>query len=538
MRQLSVVEFKNAIEKNSIKTKLRYSGQQLLTSFFTEYSQNEIYQIIGDVNELRIIFGQNTEFFEKFGIYVSRKDIYTTDKQFIWFVNSQTSAELPDEYTRVCTEFGKAPSACVVNRANTQILNDLVTFCNQNTSNCTVWNYIDSTYASSLGKEQFRNNNFNYIDLTELFVSKCVTFSESTDMAYRNLVNLCEEIRKMPKAGIIYFIRHSSPFIRRTYSAIASILTYEGYNFEIEKQDESIMLMTYRDIFSRRYMMLGDYLNKLANPTDIGAYITGNKAYICVLDLERMKNFDITLRMLEVPVDYDTCSIRRKEATRIKCSYNDIEVLSIIDEFALDTDFETAKLNDDRLEVIIAELESIIDDMISLEDNRALNFTNVLLYVRDGVKYLGYVMDIEAEYAYAVFPLSNHYTMFREKFSISEYDNIMDISILSDADILVSKLRQRIPIEVLHFAKPKYTNGALMSAIKASTITLSSQSGLSFIEMGIWSQQASQCREAFEENLLKVFNRKVLRERKILTFWGGCHPGIYLNLFADSSVWR
>ena len=148
---------------------------------------------------------------------------------------------------------------------------------------------------------------YEYVDLTEKFlnVSKKYISINFCLKEYRNLLN---EIRALEHSSrtVFYIDSNIDQRVRFLYVCVASILTFESFNFEIPDDLSMVYISNLQKIQDRNYMILSDYLRKIANPVSIGISLYGVRAYVCVLNHEpgesvyKQKDFELSMITTEV----------------------------------------------------------------------------------------------------------------------------------------------------------------------------------------------------------------------------------------------
>lgn len=536
MKDITVEEFLKCCEASDVP-ELRDKILTTIARFYRRMPQEEMYTVHGDSVTLHKVMGGAFELFTKYGIYPDLSDIkhfniVDESKEYVWYVDPSRNVE--DQFIEMYNRFHKAPACCVVlcNSVATNVVADIREVCSKGGIQINIWNTVE---VQTFKDNNTRSDKFIYEDITE-YLKNNLPSGTIVDSAMLGRVSICKYLLEQSAPNKIFYInRDADESVKKAYTVIAAILTYKGVNFELLGSDMNSFLRNMSDLISREYTFLDDYLRKIANPVDVAVKFNLPDAYICV---RQGSVAPVKLHVYETELNLKTMTLRNKNLRASLYEYHQIETISLIDAAGLNVEFEQALTNGDKLNKLFAEFEEIVDSEIHLRDNTALNFTNVLLYKCEDKVFLGYVTNIETSYVYAMKPLMKNYKAFVRKLSLAEYDLLCDVSVFADSDKILKSISGMTRLEKCHFDKPRFAMGMLLSTIPTIRQEVTEQSGLSFLDIGIWSTQTSQCRKGAQEILLESFNRALLRQRNFLTVWGGCHPSVLTELIADSRVWR
>lgn len=523
--------------KNSDVPELRDNVLTQIARFYRSVTQKGMYTVHGGSNILQQVMNGSFELFTKYGIYPDLSDIkhfniVDEDKEYIWFVDPARSIE--DQFIETCNEFEKVPASCVILSEDilSQTIEDIREVCSRNGYQINIWNNVEFQVFKD---EHVRSNRFVYEDITD-YLKNNLTGGAIVDSAMLGRVNICHYLLEHSAPNKIFYITDSaSEFIRNAYVAIAAILTYRGVHFELLGSDTSAYIRCVAELVSRDYLFLDDYLRKIANPVDVAIKFNSSDAYVCV---RQGVVQPVRLHIYETELNLKTMTLKSKNLYSALYDYSQIETISLAEVAGLNTNFEQALANNVRVNKLVAEFEEIVDSEIHLRDNTSLNLTNILIYKRGDSVLIGYVATIDTSFVYAMKPLTANYKAFVEKVSLAEYDLFCDVNVFADSDKILRSVASMISLKRCHFDSSRYAMGALLRTIPTIRQEVTAQSGLSFLEIAIWSTQTSQCRQGAQKTLLETFNRAQLRQRDFLTVWGGCHPSILTELIADSRVWR
>lgn len=543
MKHIDLQDFKELFESRTLP-EMQTSVYQCIAQFFTIYKSGENYIIDGDKEELDNYFYGCYDLYAKFGIYsnLAVPNIFPAPQVICYVINE---SELSDKIANYEAEYGSTPDY-VVNMTDDIELNRLL---KMTLPNCTIMNKSSmiNDYVAEKTVNTHRNYDiYEYVDLTEKFlnVSKKYISINFCLKEYRNLLN---EIRALEHSSrtVFYIDSNIDQRVRFLYVCVASILTFESFNFEIPDDLSMVYISNLQKIQDRNYMILPDYLRKIANPVSIGISLYGVRAYVCVLNHEPgesvYKQKDFELSMITTEVD-DSLALVGGELERVTARYSDMEILDIIESYGLDSsvnDFDTVLSNHKRLTDILTEFEEEIVQLVSLSNTTTLNFTNTLLYKMNGKKYLAFVTKIpDLQYDYTFIPICPKYRQFRNKLSVVEYDRIYDINVFAEKDVLLKKFDRYCFGDHRHFEKPRFLDGMIISTAMVTKEIITPDTGFNFPEVGIWSSQSSNGRIMALQFLLTRFNRIELHNKRFLSFWGGCHPMDLTHLTTDYKIWK
>lgn len=539
MREITLDDFLNI---NAEIPEVRSNAQEKLLRFFTKYEPGCVYKVIGDDLALRNAMENEFDFFKSYGIVAGLSNttmiIPEADSlKVVWYVDG--AVDVQDQFEKFVTKYNRVPSCCVI--YNNEDVKGVARKVREIAHACSivinVWNVnaVDDSVTSHR-----RDPRFEYEDLTDIIRSK-FSLRQDMNVSFKNILEIADYVRAKADKKIIYYV---TPGVEREisdcFNIIAAMLTFEGYNFELSSDNVEPYIRNLRSALHRECMLLGDYLQKIVNPVPVALKVMQDRsAFVCVSMLPQNARYKLQLDIMEIPLDDDLC-IRCKDVLRVQCSYWDIEVLDVVQLFDLKGSYDEQIPKMFALDKLIAEFEEIVNDSYTLPEFGALNCTNVLFYKRDGKMRIGYIPAIKASYQYALYPLMKGYPGFPKSMSLAEYDDLIDIGVLADsADVLNLLTKSGLQLtKGIHFKKPRFLNGMVVMSRNVTTQTISEQSGLTMVETGIWGIQARQCRSGSEAELLSYFNKRQLRNKHFLTFWGGCNPAIMTSLVASSEVWR
>ena len=280
MKHIDLQDFKELFESRTLP-EMQTSVYQCIAQFFTIYKSGENYIIDGDKEELDNYFYGCYDLYAKFGIYsnLAVPNIFPAPQVICYVINE---SELSDKIANYEAEYGSTPDY-VVNMTDDIELNRLL---KMTLPNCTIMNKSSmiNDYVAEKTVNTHRNYDiYEYVDLTEKFlnVSKKYISINFCLKEYRNLLN---EIRALEHSSrtVFYIDSNIDQRVRFLYVCVASILTFESFNFEIPDDLSMVYISNLQKIQDRNYMILSDYLRKIANPVSIGISLYGVRAYVCV----------------------------------------------------------------------------------------------------------------------------------------------------------------------------------------------------------------------------------------------------------------
>lgn len=541
MTDIDVEKFEEVCSDDSLSIKMSSEIYQNLVRFFLRYEQGAAYHVSGDAQMIQSIFADAEEVYAKFGIFCADVSVWDEDDiHKICIINSI------DEIVPVIKQFtitnGFAPEFVAVLE---DVGADAVTVINDVAPNCIVFNAVSSSVQSNGGNTRARNNSYKYVDITYLFEDK-VFNSAFFDLNVSNARKVLDDVRALPKDPLTIFCVEDTLTEDKlnVYLCIASILTFEGFNFELSRISQGLFVNYQRDALSKDYMMLHEYLWKIANPVTFGVMQSKNSWNVCVLNHENKTKYtpkDFPLRFYSIQFTrndgtsaLDVCSLKE-----VEMMYSSIDFLDPIEIFNLDGTKEQVYSNHFDVCNLITEFEELIQRDYTIPFGMSLNFTNVFFYSTDEGMFMAFLPNLpEVTYSYTFIPLCPSYKAFKNTIGIREYDKLLDINVLTERDALINQLSKYTFDCMRHFKRPRFINGLLLNGVHASNSIFTDECGLTFTEVGVWSTQSSQVRISAGKILLERFDSIKLHEKRFLTFWGGCHPMDLTKIYVDFEVWR
>ena len=537
---INITQFKVVCTRDC-EHKMQTNVYQNIVNFFCTFPQDKVYLVTGELSEVQELFRDTYDIYAKFGIHrdssIGNNQIISEEKEHILFITSYDSIE--DEITDFIEQYGINPNFAA-------ILCDEVGPCMQivkeQFETCTIMNYREPT--ENYGEPECRNSVFEYVDVSYLF-EKYYVESYDLQSEVQGLLTILQEIKNIPHTHMTVFCADHLPDRKQkeAYVRIASILTFDGINFDISRDWQSRFLRMQTDSVSPEYMVACDYLRKLAKPISLAMYNGENMMYMCILKPTYLVNnweADFELALQEIVLDEDL-TLRTRDVKNVLCNYSDLEVLDIIDAFHLDAELNLALDGHKQLSRLLTEFEEIINLNYQMRNDTTLNFTNTLMYRRDGQLYLGFLTRLpEVRYEYDLIPLCGRYRVFKQEFTRVDYDRLIDLNIFAERAILMKKVdKHYYNVEGrLHFEKPRFINGSVLQCFPPSKALLKDTCGLSFSEVGMWSIQTVQGRLQALTYLLERFKRVDLHQARFLTYFGGCHPMDTTEIIVSHKIWR
>lgn len=525
---ISIPEMNNVVYGNVVK-------------FYTVYTQGRAYRIVGDPNALNLVFEGCEDVYTKFGIFRESSVLLYPPEVPICFIKSvDDSVGVFEAYKE---EYGRAPEYLAVLCDD---VSGVVSVLQNELQETVVMNRAVTEQGS---RETSRPNGFKYVDITDIINEAYIT-SVDANLNIAKIYELLKTIRGMGASPTtIYCIKDGVPeSIRSVYLVLATILMYDGFNFEIKATDRTMFVRSVIQTLAPCNMLLNDYLWKLAHPVSFGAYFFRNVGYMCVLEKGVYPEYhalDFQLELLVSEVREDSLSLVNQKVDIVMAKYSGLDIVDAIDLFGLeDTSIDengkyNALRNHIRLSNLISEFEESIVSDVKIPDNVTLNFTNILFFKNDGKLFVGYVPRLpDVAFDYTFVPLCDKYQAFHQRLSREEYDKIIDMNILVERDALKSCVGKYAYHEMEHFRKPRFLDGMVQQCFPTAKTILTSNCGLSLPEVGIWSAQTTQGRTTALSFLLGQFDRIYLHDARFLTFWGGCHPMDLTRINIDYKVWR
>lgn len=547
MKHVDLQDFRDLFDNRTLP-EMQTSVYQCIAQFFTVYKQGENYVIDGNREALENYFYGCLDIYAKFGIYPE----YAVPglmavPHVICYVGDDT--DLDSKIASFETEFGNIPMY-IVNMSDNVEVNKLIKIA---LPECMIMNKSamgmeEKDKAVTVKSSNHRNYEiYEYVDITEDIRAVCKNYI-SINFCIREYKKLLDSIRhKKHNSRTIFCLGFDADQqMKYLFTCVASILTFEGFNFEVPNDMTVVYISNLVKAQDRSYMMLSDYLDKLANPVSLGVGLYGARAYICILNhkpgesIYRSKNFNLDLVTAELD---DSLALVGNELERITVQYSDIEVLDFVEGYKLlnagQENFSEILENHKRLTSILTEFEEEIMQLVPLSNTVTLNFSNTLLYRLNGKTYLGFAAKLpDLYYDYTFIPVCPKYRQFKSRLNVIEYDRIYDVNIFTEKDVLLKQFDKYCFADHRHFKKPRFLDGMIMTTITITKETIEPDAGLSFPEVGIWSSQSSKGRTMALQFLLTRFNRIELHNKRFLSFWGGCHPMDLTHLSTDYKIWK
>lgn len=315
-------------------------------------------------------------------------------------------------------------------------------------------------------------------------------------------------------------------------------------------------------LLERSNMYVYDYLKMLENYPDVTIYQATKMGYYCVIDKKRIAETDknymdkFNLTLTSVKFDLKRLQMMSNSVVTVKCNYYSIKPLDFHDYFKIDS-----PKTKEAIDALKALNKMVINFKDILERNgfdagEVLHQGNLLLYEHNSEVFLGYVSEVNRKLPFICYPMDTDYSPFSIELSNSINDGVMNLGSLQS---IFSDLRYRDFLEILYkkgvkfstnnlrFRLPSYSNAIILSNILYSYFNVFSFKDFENLtdknvfatadEMGIWCEASRQFRKNSRYNdnsyylrLVELFDMKNLRDKGYLTFYGGFHPLISLQL--------
>lgn len=538
MTELSIEDFVQACETETVKmSSVLYTN---LVRFFLKYEQGNAYHVNGAIADLREVFGGAFDVYERFGIFVGSGNLIWDDTEFNRICIVGSANGVSEAVALFESKLGYDPKFIAILE---EVTEDEVNLIQSEYPESMVLNHVEREHTQFVNVLRDETK-YRYVDITDVFLD---TYNSIVfDMNVKNAKKALDTVRGMEyDANTIFCVSSAlSGTQYSVYTAVASILMFDGMQFELNRIENGVVQQYHHDALSRDYMMLNDYLFKLANPVTFGLLSGANAFNLCILNHSGNKEYapkDFSLHFYSVAADVtenciqlDKSSLQEKQA-----SYSSLSMLDPIDFFKLNDDFDEAMKKHKMLCLAISDFETVVRERFLLPDNISFDFTNIFFYQNDKSVYMAYLAAIpDVKYSYTFVPLCKSYHAFRNVIGVREYDNIMDIGILSEAPSMIAGMQKYTFPQMTHFKKPRFLDGILLRGISVKDTKVGNECGLSFAEVGVWSVQSSQVRKSAGKFLLERFDSSRLHEKRFLSFWGGCHPMDLIRVTIDNEAWR
>lgn len=533
------------------------------------FQDNDFIEVqCNDRDLLKYVFAERIKLYERFGIIFSNANIsFIPDSESLLIIPEEvlaSSAEFEEFLqTKNNSDHLGTYSYYVVEKEYSQCSSDEILMDYQLLSS-----YLPDARCMNFAIAEQRQNSqhgmfgtitgtnrldsFEYVDIAPLFEKHCMT-GINTEKNYYELSMLCKEIEDLYAGKDNTILTFSSSDNRSSYifSYIAAYLTVKRQmHFEISKFMTSIFLEKMQELTSREYNYLHDYLSFINNPIKIGAYFTGSKGFLVVRDDSRLyingsrnkRDYPISMSVTHVPLNEETKDLASADLSDSIFDIDRIEIIPINEYFGLnasDTSLAVEALK--KINSVTTSFEKLLAGANKLDtDTEVLNMTNILLFRFRGQIRLGYVAYLNGKIPFTVFPICKGYTKFSRDFTFSEYNRVFDIQIFDEAEQLLARLSKTMGLECenVHYQLPSTARGLIIGSLPAKAAKISDDSGFTLEDFGVWSVQTSQCRVGTEKLLLQSISNKALREKALLTFYGGPHPMSTVNVVLEASSWK
>lgn len=541
MQEISIEEFNDICNRVDI-AEMQSDAYDRIVRFYTKYKWGDIFRVVGEKEKVQEVFRGCEDVYTKFNIVAEDINFlsYGVRNQICLVQDADTIKETIEQFRE---KKGFAPEYVAILSGN---VDEAIAYVTENNPTCFVMNKITH---KELVEETSRSDKYEYIDITQE-VTASIAASVSPDFNLNKQRELLEDIRGREHESTTVFCIGSdvSSKVERVYLSLACILTFEGYNFEIPIQLRAVFSKMCVDTLSAAHRPLQDYLDELSHPVSFGFYQGRVGAFVCVLNRNGVAEYtpkELTFSAFVSKLDKETLQLCNRNVDTFNVIYSSIKVIDVIEAFELEDNSSgdsgriRAIENHCRLNELLGEFESLLVESVGLSHLTALNLTNVLVFEFGEETFIGYVPRLpEVEYDYTFVPLCQEYTSFKRTLTRKEYDRILDINVLVERDSLMQVLGKYTYKEMQHFKKPRYLDGLMCQGLHVTKGLITEKSGMSFTEVGIWSIQTEQCRTTALQFLLTQFSRAELRNKRFLTYWGGCHPMDLVAITVNYKIWR
>lgn len=538
-----------------------------LYKFFKSHSRKETY-IIENFNSP--IENSTIKLFREYGIYFedygSSAEDFVDEKQFI-IIPPET---LEDEITlqkylvKYCVE-DITPGICIIEQsyenidktkleADFKLIHSIIPQCTIINNRYEKSSILDSATAFKKLKNTINASTGNKYQLTEITNLFDVFNNVANINQYLQCANdIVEKIKALNRnADTIFYIDTSqvNKAVVDAYYAIAAYLLLDAdIKCYVPLKDFEYFIYIINSARSQHYMFLDDYLHNLVNYPDFSVSCRLNQCYLWVKDSEKMNNanlrkkYNITLTMFKARVNIDTFELLEDFSTI--SNVVPLSSLTGIKRFRDFSDIGSSDINAAkeayvRLNRLFINITNNLMESKILGNEDFITVNNVLLFEQGGSHYVAYVADINGIIPFVVFPLIKGYEPFSVDFDIKNLECLYDTRAFYDIDIWCNQIKQKLnrkQIKIQHYDK-NTLRGILFKGYRVYNESVSTESPLTFAQIGMWSHQTGDFRRYRKNAFADLFNKKALLQENLFSIFGFKHPQISNEFIIKDEYWR
>lgn len=422
--------------------------------------------------------------------------------------------------------------------------------------------------------------NCKYLNLFKYIYDNCIYDIEITSRAIkaRKLINqlrmLAREYESKGQSIIFYYRRDPKvqlPYgysddtfndvMESLYVSFCIVLTtFYGCKCVIHNSIQQLYMFNYSCLLAQDNMYVKDYLTMLEYFPDVTISFANGMSYYCVIDYDKLRTTDPNFRkayryeltLTSIKYNPKTGQWLSMQIESAKYNYYDIKVLDFHDYFDLNSKNlkEASKALTQFSELIVKFKHNLQSKDVSPKD--VMHQGNILLYEFNGETYLGFVSEINRKLPFILYPADFSYEPFKMDIDNSVYNNVISLGnlhcITTDLDwkntlTTLQKRGAKFSVKRLLYKLPNYSKCYFFSYILNKTFQYenvkdsehaSDENVFATVdELGIWCESAKQFRKGATpgdshnyERLKNLFNLDALRDKIVLTAFGGLHPYI------------
>lgn len=386
---------------------------------------------------------------------------------------------------------------------------------------------------------KLRHADRSYLDLSRLF-NQHFFCSNSMKHNIREVYVICDEILRTKGKYDFYYLDtkklemysqfNKYKYIWVYYSLAAYLSAVHGLHFEMRGNDLDLTLQKVRELTSREYNYLDDYIGLIKNPLDFGVIMRDGNLYFCIKDYSTLRKYPDRYRhsvsVLEVDFDVERKSILSNDVRAVSYSLDILRTESIENLYQITSD-DWGRATDGftQLNGLVMQFENILHSHMQFNDKDSLCLSNILLFKgTDGNYRLSYVSGVKGRTPYYILPVDCSFSLFTEELQVSDYNQIYDIGIMQDGGKWVNSFLKAkyITGKNIHYRYPSHAKGIIMSDISIIRETLSELEGdVDFGEIGIWLPMCSQFRSTKANKLYSCILPSAARREGLITYFGG-----------------
>lgn len=521
---------------------------QLFIFFDSVADQQANYFLTGNlVNKLDLA---ELNFYERFGIYSEHSSLINDDKEYLLILeepdlvdeDTLKSAVAREKNRFECTTFN-----CAVIKKRYKDIAEL----ERDSSllfgflpNIHVFNRGFQNYEPDLTEQKLRlDGKCQYVNMADFF--KDLVFDSFVPaLNMQNVLKVYKRMLEYRNKPVVFYCNDTNPkgttnqkICQGVVTAMAAFLTLKyGFVFEFSRSRQSDYLRYARDLVSKNYNYLSDFLKIIMDPLDVGFKLIENRMYLMILDsttMQKQKNvYDVKLDMLCLPFDAEHHIIKDATVVRRLSTAENVKCHSLDNCFNLGSSrWSAAREGMKELNLLFNQAEQMIKAS-EFGLTEPLTITNVLIIEDDGEFWLAYVHHISGKVRYVATDIAGGMTAFPVDIPIEELNQVYDLRMLEDRT-LVQKLIKKAGWgsgEFKTYQLGSAARGIIFRSLPIEVSLLGDNCGATTEELGIWNATCCQLRANKAQSVLNAISLKAARESQLFTCFGGPHPGLCVNI--------